>query len=78
VFYILGVSAIFPLRRRTGWDPSVRVPLFPVVPLLFIAATLFLIVNAVADPGARWGTLAVLGVIAAGIPVFYATVGRRA
>lgn len=77
VFYILGVSAIFPLRRRTGWDPSVRVPFFPLVPLMFIAATLFLIVNAVADPGARWGTLAVLGVIALGIPVYYATVGKK-
>jgi amino acid transporter len=78
VFYILGVSAIFPLRRRADWNPSVRVPLFPVVPLLFIAATLFLLVNAIMDPGARLGTLAVLGVIAAGIPVFYLTVGRRA
>jgi amino acid transporter len=76
VFYILGVSAIFPLRRRPDWDPSVRVPLYPVVPLLFIAATLFLIVNAIMDPGARWGTLAVLGVIAAGIPVYHMTVGR--
>jgi len=77
VFYILGVSAIFPLRRRADWNPSVRVPLYPIVPLLFIAATLFLIVNAVMDPVARVGTLAVLGVIAAGIPVFYLTVGRR-
>ncbi len=77
VFYILGVSAIFPLRRRADWNPSVRVPFFPIVPLLFIAATLFLIVNAVMDPVARFGTLAVLGVIAAGIPVFYLTVGRR-
>lgn len=76
VFYILGVSAIFPLRRRADWNPSVRVPLFPIVPLLFIAATLFLLVNAILDPGARMGTLAVLGVIAAGIPVFYLTVGR--
>ncbi len=78
VFYILGVSAIFPLRRRADWNPSVRVPLYPVVPLLFIAATGFLLVNAVMDPGARLGTLAVLGVIAAGIPVYYLTVGRKA
>lgn len=76
VFYILGVSAIFPLRRRPDWNPSVRVPLYPIVPLLFIAATVFLIVNAVADPGARIGTLAVLGVIALGVPVYYLTVGR--
>jgi amino acid transporter len=77
VFYILGVSAIFPLRRRKDWDPSVRVPLYPLVPLLFIAATLFLLVNSIMDPGARIGTLAVLGVIAAGIPVYYMTVGRK-
>ncbi len=77
VFYILGVSAIFPLRKRPDWDPSVRVPLYPVVPLMFIAATLFLLVNAIMDPGARWGTLAVLGVIAAGIPVYYLTVAKR-
>lgn len=77
VFYILGVSAIFPLRRRADWNPSVRVPLYPVVPVLFIGATLFLIVNALLDPGARWGTVAVLGVIALGIPVYHATVGRR-
>ncbi len=78
VFYILGVSAIFPLRRRKDWDPSVRVPLYPLVPLLFIGATLFLLVNSIMDPGARLGTLAVLGVIAAGIPVYYMTVGRKA
>ncbi len=77
VFYILGVSAIFPLRRRKDWDPSVRVPLYPIVPLMFIAATLFLLVNSIMDPGARLGTLAVLGVIAAGIPVYYMTVGRK-
>jgi APA family basic amino acid/polyamine antiporter len=78
VFYILGVSAIFPLRRRPGWDPSVRVPLYPVVPALFIGATLFLIGNALLDPGARWGTVGVLAVIALGIPVYRVTVGRPA
>ncbi len=77
VFYVLSVSAIFPLRKRPDWDPSVRVPLFPLVPLLFIAATIFLMVNSIMDPGARWGTLGVLGVIALGIPVYYLTVGRK-
>ena len=48
------------------------------MPLLFCAATLFLLVNALADPGQRWGTVGVLGVIAVGIPVYYVTVGRRA
>ena len=53
-----------------------RVPLYPVVPAVFCAATLFLLVNALVDPGQRWGTVGVLGIVALGIPVFYATVGR--
>jgi APA family basic amino acid/polyamine antiporter/L-type amino acid transporter 9 len=47
------------------------------VPILFILATLYLLVNAVIDPGTRWPTLAVFLVILVGIPVYYATVGRR-
>ena len=76
VFYILSVGAIFRLRRRPDWNPPMRVPLYPLVPALFCAATLFLLVNALIDPGQRWGTIGVLGVIVAGIPVYYATVGR--
>lgn len=77
VFYILSVGAIFRLRKRPDWNPPVRVPLYPLVPALFVLATLFLLVNALADPDQRWATLAVFGVIAAGIPVYYMTVGRR-
>ena len=76
VFYILSVGAIFRLRRRPDWNPPMRVPLYPLAPLLFCAATLFLLVNALLDPNQRWGTIGVLGVIAIGIPVYYATVGR--
>ncbi len=77
VFYILSVGAIFRLRRRPDWDPPMRVPLYPITPLLFCGATLFLLVNSLVDPGTRWGTVGVLGVIAVGIPVYYLTVGRR-
>jgi len=77
VFYILSVGAIFRLRKRPDWDPPMRVPLYPLTPLLFCGATLFLLVNSLVDPGTRLGTIGVLGVIALGIPVYYATVGRR-
>jgi amino acid transporter len=77
VFYILSVGAIFRLRRRPDWNPPMRVPLYPLTPILFCGATLFLLVNALVDPGQRWGTIGVLGVIALGIPVYYVTVGRR-
>jgi basic amino acid/polyamine antiporter, APA family len=76
-FYALGVAAIYPLRRQVGYDPSFKVPLYPVVPLLFVLATIFLLVNAIVDPLSRWATLAVLGVILAGVPVYYLTVGKR-
>jgi basic amino acid/polyamine antiporter, APA family len=75
-FYALAVAAVFVLRRRAGYEPPFRTPLYPVVPALFILATLFLLGNAILDPSSRWGTLGVLGVIVLGIPVFYLTVGR--
>jgi amino acid transporter len=76
-FYALGVASIFVLRRRADYSPSYRVPGYPVVPALFVLATIYLLANAIIDPSSRWGTLAVLGVIVAGIPVYYFTVGKR-
>lgn len=76
-FYGLGVASIFLLRRRAGYDPGFRTPGYPVVPALFIVAVLFLLGNAIVDPGTRWGTLGVIGGILAGIPVYYLTVGRK-
>lgn len=76
VFYILSVGAVFSLRRRPDWNPPVRVPLYPIVPALFCLATLFLMGNSLYDSSTRTATLAVFGVIALGIPVFYLTVGR--
>jgi len=77
-FYALAVGAVFVLRRRADYAPPFRTPGYPVVPALFILATLFLLGNAILDPTSRWGTLAVLGVIVLGIPVYYLTVGRGA
>jgi amino acid transporter len=76
-FYALAVAAIFVVRRRgAAYDPPFRTPLYPIVPALFILATLFLLGNAIIDPTSRNGTLAVLGIILVGIPVYYLTVGR--
>ena len=77
-FYALAVASIFVFRRRAGYAPPFRTPLYPVVPALFILATLFLLGNAILDPTSRWPTLAVMGIILVGIPVYYLTVGRRA
>jgi APA family basic amino acid/polyamine antiporter len=75
-FYALGVASIFVLRRRADYDPSYRVPLYPVVPALFVLATIYLLANAIIDPTSRWATLGVLGGILVGIPIYYLTVGR--
>jgi len=76
-FYALAVASVFAFRRRGDYNPSFRVPLYPVVPALFIVSTIMLLGNAIVDPGSRWATLGVLGGIVAGIPVYFATVGRR-
>jgi amino acid transporter len=85
-FYALGVASIFMFRRREkaspgdggAYAPPFRTPGYPVTPVLFVLATLYLLGNAVADPASRWPTLAVFGVILLGIPVYYLTVGRGA
>jgi APA family basic amino acid/polyamine antiporter len=79
-FYALGVASIFVFRRRTSaeYSPPFRAPLYPIAPILFVLATLYLLVNALIDPSSRWATMAIFGVILAGIPVYYATVGGSA
>jgi amino acid transporter len=75
-FDALGVASIFVFRKRADYAPPFRVPGYPVVPILFVLSTIYLLANALIDPSSRWATAAVLGVIVAGIPVYYLTVGR--
>jgi amino acid transporter len=77
-FYALGVASIFIFRKRSSaeYSPPFRTPLYPITPILFVLATLYLLTNALIDPSGRWPTVAVFGVILLGIPVYYLTVGR--
>jgi amino acid transporter len=75
-FYALGVASVYVLRRRPDYDPPFRTPGYPVVPALFVLATIYLLANAIIDPSSRVATLAVMGVTLLGIPVYYLTVGR--
>ncbi|MBA3645064.1 MAG: amino acid permease, partial [Gemmatimonadaceae bacterium] len=70
-FYALAVAAIYPLRRREGYQPAFRAPGYPVIPMIFILATIFLLGAALIDSQSRGPTAAVLGVILVGIPVYY-------
>jgi amino acid transporter len=76
-FYALGVASIFRLRQRAEYNPPFRTPGYPVVPAIFAIGTALLLVNAIVDPSSRWPTTVTLAVVLAGIPVYYATVGRR-
>ncbi len=76
-FYALAVAAVFPLRRRSAYRPSFRLPGYPVVPVRLRAHRGGRRGSAIVDPVSRWPTLAVIGVVLAGIPVFY-YVRRRA
>jgi amino acid transporter len=75
-FYALSVAAVYRLRRRADYNPPFRVPGYPVVPAIFIAATLYLLVNALIDPSSRWPTAGVLAAVLAGIPVYWLTTPR--
>lgn len=75
-FYALAVGAVFVFRKRAGYNPPFRVPGYPIVPALFIIATILLLGNAILDPASRFGTLAVMGVTLLGIPVYYVTRSR--
>ena len=74
-FYGLAVAGLFRLRRRADLRGGYLVPGYPVLPVAFIAAVVYLVGNAlVADP--LWTGLT-FGVIAAGSPVYYAFFARQ-
>lgn len=77
-FYALAVAAIYPLRRRAGYRPAFRAPGYPVAPMVFVLATVFLFGSALIDSSSRVPTLWVLGVILLGVPVYHLFVARRA
>jgi amino acid transporter len=76
-FYGLGVAAIFRLRGRPDYKPSFRAPLYPLVPAVFLASVIALLVTTVIDPGARWSALVITAVVLAGIPLYYLVDKRR-
>jgi amino acid transporter len=70
-FYALSAGAIYRLRRsQPQLDRRYKVVGYPLVPAVFIAAAVYLVVNAlVADP--VWTSIT-FGVVLAGLPVYYA------
>jgi len=75
-FYGLAIAGLYRLRRlRPDLPRPYRVPGYPVVPAIFVAAVIYLVTNAlVSDP--VW-TGATFSIVLAGIPVYYVAFARK-
>lgn len=69
LFFALMAAGLFVLRRRADYRPAYRTPLYPVVPIVFIAASLAIVVNQFASE--PWDAAVGLGLVAAGAPIYY-------
>jgi basic amino acid/polyamine antiporter, APA family len=74
IFFALMAGGIFLLRRRADYRPAYRVWGYPWVPIVFVVASLTIVVNRlISEP---IDSAIGLGLVALGIPVFYATSAR--
>jgi APA family basic amino acid/polyamine antiporter len=70
-FYALAVAAVFVLRRtRPDLERPYRTWGYPVVPILFLLASVGMVVNALVTDPVNTGIT--LGIIVVGVPVYYA------
>jgi amino acid transporter len=76
-FYILAILGVFILRRtRPNLERPYRTIGYPIVPLVFLLAATAMVVNAlITDPVNTGVTFLIIGI---GIPIYFATIGRRA
>jgi len=77
-FFLLTGATLFVFRARGGEAPAFRVPLYPVVPIAFLAMCAFMLWSAVdyiRNPvyGPKFGVMVVAGlvVMALGIPLYF-------
>jgi amino acid transporter len=75
-FYALSVAAIYTLRKsQPNLNRPYKVVGYPLVPAVFVAAAIYLVVNAlITDP--VWTSIT-FGVVLLGLPVYYLWFSRR-
>jgi basic amino acid/polyamine antiporter, APA family len=72
LFFALMAAGVFALRQRAGYRPGYRMWGYPAVPLIFIAASLVIVINQIVrDP---IDAVIGLGIVAIGAPVYYSSV----
>jgi APA family basic amino acid/polyamine antiporter len=76
IFFGLTAATLFVFRRREGPPPRFRVPLWPLTPLLFVMASLYVVASSIGQNprNAAIGTMLLL----AGVPAFWLWRRRRA
>jgi len=69
LFFALMAIGLFRLRRRPGYVPVYSAPGYPVVPMLFIVASIVVaVIQIAADP---WHAASGLLLVVLGLPVYY-------
>jgi amino acid transporter len=72
VFYMLAIASVFVLRvRMPELERPYRTWGYPLTPLLYVVAALFLLGNMLADHQSRVQSLAGLGIILVGVPAYW-------
>ena len=75
LFFAVLAAGLFVLRRRTGWRPRYLGWAFPLAPLLFIVASLGIVINQLAvNPR---DSVMGLGLLLLGIPVYFVSAKAR-
>jgi APA family basic amino acid/polyamine antiporter len=75
LFFALMAAGIFVLRRRESYRPAFRTPGYPIVPLVFIAASLAIVINQIVRTPIE--AASGLALVALGVPVYYLARDRR-
>lgn len=72
VFYMLAISSVFVLRvKRPDLERPYRTLGYPVTPIVYVAASLFLLGSMILDRKSQAQSLAGLGIILLGVPAFW-------
>jgi amino acid transporter len=74
-FFLMTALTLFIFRRKESAEPLFRVPLYPVIPLLFVAACLYMLYSSInyVRFAVSFGVPVIAGIaiMAAGIPLYF-------
>jgi APA family basic amino acid/polyamine antiporter len=68
IFFALMAWGLIRLRHRAGYSPAYRVWGYPVVPLVFIVCSAFIVINQIIADAAN--AITGLAFVAAGLPIY--------